>query len=175
MSMDKPNPKTIYAGHVGFSPQGLDIPFGWRWTECTERQRLVQEYRRRRDLERTRCKTALKDCRQNRGAAWPLLLPRQSRMSSMHSSKLNAPKDGLYRSDDSGHTWTAADRSAYMIWRPFYFANLIVDPKDENKIYKTDGPLIASAMTAARASAIFGRARTETFTMFGLIRTTPTT
>ena len=31
-----------------------------------------------------------------------------------------------------------------MIWRPFYFANLIVDPKDENKIYKPDGSLIAS-------------------------------
>jgi len=31
-----------------------------------------------------------------------------------------------------------------MIWRPFYFANLIVDPKDENKLYKPDGSLIAS-------------------------------
>jgi len=31
-----------------------------------------------------------------------------------------------------------------MIWRPFYFANLIVDPKDENKVYKPDGSLIAS-------------------------------
>jgi hypothetical protein len=24
------------------------------------------------------------------------------------------------------------DRSQYMVWRPFYFANLIVDPKNEN-------------------------------------------
>lgn len=31
-----------------------------------------------------------------------------------------------------------------MVWRPFYFANLIVDPKDENKIFKTDGPLLLS-------------------------------
>jgi photosystem II stability/assembly factor-like uncharacterized protein len=54
------------------------------------------------------------------------------------------PKNGLYRSDDSGKTWTALDRSSNMIWRPFYFANLIVDPKDENKVYKPDGPLIAS-------------------------------
>jgi len=42
----------------------------------------------------------------------------------------------LYRSDDGGQTWAALDRSQMMIWRPFYFANLIVDPKDENKIYK---------------------------------------
>src|ERR1041385_8576294 len=44
-----------------------------------------------------------------------------------------APKDGLYRSDDGGQTWTALDRSQNMIWRPFYFANLIVDPKNENR------------------------------------------
>jgi photosystem II stability/assembly factor-like uncharacterized protein len=54
------------------------------------------------------------------------------------------PKNGLYRSDDNGKTWTALDRSQNMLWRPFYFANLIVDPKDENKVYKPDGPLIAS-------------------------------
>jgi hypothetical protein len=31
-----------------------------------------------------------------------------------------------------------------MVWRPFYFANLIVDPKNENKIYKPDLTLIMS-------------------------------
>ena len=31
-----------------------------------------------------------------------------------------------------------------MVWRPFYFANLIVDPKDENKIFKVDGMLLLS-------------------------------
>jgi photosystem II stability/assembly factor-like uncharacterized protein len=55
------------------------------------------------------------------------------------------PKNGLYRSDDGGATWTALDRSQNMIWRPFYFANLIIDPKNENKIYKPDLSLIASS------------------------------
>lgn len=55
------------------------------------------------------------------------------------------PRDGLYRSDDGGLTWTALDRSQNMIWRPFYFSHLIVDPKDENKIYKPDLGLIASS------------------------------
>src|SRR5437899_1140815 len=54
------------------------------------------------------------------------------------------PRNGLYRSHDGGRTWAALDRSQNMLWRPFYFANLIVDPKDENKIYKPDGSLIAS-------------------------------
>jgi photosystem II stability/assembly factor-like uncharacterized protein len=54
------------------------------------------------------------------------------------------PKNGLYRSDDGGATWQALDRSQMMIWRPFYYANVIVDPKDENKVYKPGGDLIAS-------------------------------
>jgi len=54
------------------------------------------------------------------------------------------PKNALYRSDDGGKTWSLLDRSQMMIWRPFYFANLIVDPKDENKIYKPGGGFIAS-------------------------------
>ena len=55
------------------------------------------------------------------------------------------PKNGLYRSDDAGQTWTALDRSQNMIWRPFYYANIIVDPKDENKVFKAGGGLIVSS------------------------------
>jgi photosystem II stability/assembly factor-like uncharacterized protein len=52
------------------------------------------------------------------------------------------PNNGLYRSDDGGRTWQALDRSQNMVWRPFYFAHLIVDPKNENRIYKPDLGLI---------------------------------
>ena len=31
-----------------------------------------------------------------------------------------------------------------MVWRPFYFANLIVDPKNPDRLFKTDGALILS-------------------------------
>ncbi|HEY8184660.1 MAG TPA: hypothetical protein VIF64_01245 [Pyrinomonadaceae bacterium] len=68
------------------------------------------------------------------------------------------PKDGLYRSDDGGKTWKLLDRSQNMIWRPFYFANLIVDPKDENKVYKPDLSLIASTDGGRSFSNISGGA-----------------
>ncbi len=51
---------------------------------------------------------------------------------------------GLYRSDDGGSSWTKLDASNFMVWRPFYFGNLIVDPKDENKIFKPDLILLYS-------------------------------
>jgi photosystem II stability/assembly factor-like uncharacterized protein len=57
---------------------------------------------------------------------------------------IESKKSALFRSDDGGKTWNRLDASMFMIWRPFYFANLIVDPKDENKVFKTDGPLLLS-------------------------------
>ncbi|HWZ85816.1 MAG TPA: sialidase [Thermoanaerobaculia bacterium] len=68
------------------------------------------------------------------------------------------PKNGLYRSDDGGATWQAMDRSQFMVWRPFYFASLIVDPKNENKIYKPDLTLIASTDGGKSFSTVGGGA-----------------
>jgi photosystem II stability/assembly factor-like uncharacterized protein len=50
----------------------------------------------------------------------------------------------LFRSDDGGAIWTKLDASQFMVWRPFYFANLIVDPENENKIFKPDLFLLCS-------------------------------
>jgi photosystem II stability/assembly factor-like uncharacterized protein len=57
---------------------------------------------------------------------------------------IESNRSALFRSDDGGKTWQERDRSQLMVWRPFYFANLIVDPKNENKIYKPDLGLVLS-------------------------------
>ena len=57
---------------------------------------------------------------------------------------IESKKSALFRSDDGGQNWNRLDDSQFVIWRPFYFANLIVDPKNENKIFKPDGPLLLS-------------------------------
>jgi photosystem II stability/assembly factor-like uncharacterized protein len=58
---------------------------------------------------------------------------------------IESTRSALFRSADGGKTWQEKDRSQMMVWRPFYFANLIVDPKDENKVYKPGGGLIVSS------------------------------
>ena len=62
----------------------------------------------------------------------------------------------LFISHDGGRTWEGGDKSQWMVWRPFYFANLIVDPQDPKRLYKTDGALIMSEDGGKSFSAIGG-------------------
>src|SRR6266702_4323055 len=68
------------------------------------------------------------------------------------------PLNALYRSDNGRKTWQILDRSQNMIWRPFYFANLIVDPRDADRVYKPDGSLIVSTDGGKSFSNIGGGA-----------------
>ena len=55
-------------------------------------------------------------------------------------------------------TGRALDASQFMVWRPFYFANLIVDPKDENKVFKAGGSLLLSTDGGHSFGAVSGGA-----------------
>ena len=52
-------------------------------------------------------------------------------------------KRTLEETNRSG-AWDKRDKSQWMVWRPFYFANLIVDPKNPDRLFKPDGSLIVS-------------------------------
>ena len=143
ISLDRQNPKTLYAGMWDFRRKGWTFRSGGDGENAPSASGLFKS--------------------QDGGATWSELdeksvkgLPSKpwgrvavtvapSRPSVVYAFiEAAVPKNGLYRSDDSGATWQAMDRSQMMVWRPFYFASLIVDPKDENKVYKPDLSLIAS-------------------------------
>jgi hypothetical protein len=44
----------------------------------------------------------------------------------------------LFRSADGGKTWEQRDKSQMMVWRPFYFANLVIDPSNPDRIFADD-------------------------------------
>jgi photosystem II stability/assembly factor-like uncharacterized protein len=57
---------------------------------------------------------------------------------------IESPDSALYASSDGGATWQERDKSRHMVWRPFYFARLVVDPLQPNRIFKPDLNLIVS-------------------------------
>lgn len=51
-------------------------------------------------------------------------------------AKIEATKNGFYKSDDGGFTWTLVNSDpAQVTDRPFYFQEIYVDTKNENRIY----------------------------------------
>jgi photosystem II stability/assembly factor-like uncharacterized protein len=144
MSMDATNPKTIFAGMWDFRRKG--------WT-----------FRSGGDGETAASASGLFKSRDG-GASWDDLNAESAKglppkpwgrvavtVAPSNPDVVYAfieavpPKNALYRSADGGRTWEMRDRSQAMIWRPFYFANLIVDPKDENRVYKPNLQLVVSS------------------------------
>src|SRR5213593_4249589 len=157
MAMEPQNPKTLFAGMWDFRRKGWTFRSGGDGPAAASGSGLFKST--------------------DGGASWTELddksaqgLPSKpwGRIAvSVAPSKPNVvyafieaavPKNGLYRSDDGCKTWEARDRSQLMIWRPFYFANLIVDPKNENRLYKPDLSLIVSTDGGASFSNIGGGA-----------------
>src|SRR5213082_2141073 len=62
----------------------------------------------------------------------------------------------LFVSDDGGSTWDKRDKSQWMVWRPFYFASLIVDPKNPDRLFKTDGSMIVIEDAGKSFAAVGG-------------------
>jgi photosystem II stability/assembly factor-like uncharacterized protein len=48
---------------------------------------------------------------------------------------VEAEKSALLRSDDGGRKWTAVNTESSVATRPFYFADIRVDPQDPNRVY----------------------------------------
>jgi len=49
---------------------------------------------------------------------------------------IESPRSALFVSADGGQTWEERDRSQGMVWRPFYFGRIVVDPKDPQRLFK---------------------------------------
>ena len=59
-------------------------------------------------------------------------------------SVIESKDSALYRSSDGGATWEERDKSTAMVWRPFYFSRLVIDPKNADRLFKPDGALIVT-------------------------------
>ena len=135
MSMSRQEPKTIYAAMWDFRRQGWTFRSGgpgsglFKSTDGGDHWTEINENNAKGLPEKPWGRVAV--------AVAP------SKPQVVYAN-IESKKSALYRSDDGGQSWTWLDASNYMIWRPFYFGNLVVDPKDENKIFKPDLVLMLS-------------------------------
>ena len=60
-------------------------------------------------------------------------------------AKVEATKNGLYKSDDGGFKWALVNSNASEVTdRPFYYQEIYVDPKNENRIYDVHSTITLS-------------------------------
>ncbi|MDQ7052601.1 MAG: sialidase family protein [candidate division KSB1 bacterium] len=57
---------------------------------------------------------------------------------------IEAKKNVLCRSDDGGRTWKIVNKSNNVAPRPFYFADIRVDPQNENRVYNLHNSITVS-------------------------------
>ena len=57
---------------------------------------------------------------------------------------IEAVRPALFVSNDGGATWEERDRSQGMVWRPFYFGRIVVDPKNQDRLFKMGYSVIVS-------------------------------
>ncbi|HEU4389426.1 MAG TPA: sialidase [Blastocatellia bacterium] len=157
ISMDRQNPKTVYAGMWDFRRKGWTFRSGGDRPDVPSGSGLFKTS----DGGTTWTELDANSAKGLPTKPWGRIAvaTAPSKPNVVYAFvEAEPPKNGLYRSDDGGKTWQALDRSQNMVWRPFYFANLIVDPNDENKIYKAGGSLIVSADGGKSFSNISGGA-----------------
>ncbi|HEY0372756.1 MAG TPA: hypothetical protein VGD79_12180, partial [Thermoanaerobaculia bacterium] len=143
LSLDAKNPKTVYAGMWDFRRKGWTFRSGGEGPNATSGSGLFKST----DGGATWTELDAKSATGLPSKPWGrvAVTSAPSNPDVVYALiEAEPPKNGLYRSADGGKTWQLGDRGQMVVWRPFYFANLIVDPKDENKVYKPNLSLIAS-------------------------------
>lgn len=79
---------------------------------------------------------------------------------------VEAKHSALLRSEDLGETWTEVNSGEEIVARPFYFANLFVDPKDYNRVYKPGTGLVVSDNGGKAFSGIAGSVHSDFHAMW---------
>lgn len=141
LSLDEKNPDTLYAGLWDFRRKGWTFRSGGESPTSASASALMVS----RDAGKTWSEITPEGhpgfAKKPYGRIAVNVAPSDSRRIYAF---VESTDSALYVSSDGGASWEARDKSQWMVWRPFYFARMTVDPNNADRIYKDDGVLIMS-------------------------------
>jgi photosystem II stability/assembly factor-like uncharacterized protein len=140
LAMDPKNPDVLFAGTWDFRRKGWTYRSGGDTPDSPSASSLF----RTADGGKTWTKLAGKDKGLPDGPWGRVEVAVAPSDANVVYAFIESKSSALYRSGDGGATWERRDDSNSMVWRPFYFARLVVDPTDANHLFKPDGALVVS-------------------------------
>lgn len=141
LAMDPKNPNVLMAGTWDFRRKGWTFRSGGEGPESPSGSGLF----RSEDGGKTWTKLDADNSKGLPKGPWGrLALAYAPSDNSRVYALIEHAHSALYISKDGGKTWAEGDKSSSMVWRPFYFANLIVDPTNPDRLFKPDLSLIVS-------------------------------
>jgi photosystem II stability/assembly factor-like uncharacterized protein len=138
LTMDPKNPDVLFAGLWDFRRKGWTFRSGGPGPEAHSGSGLF----RTSDGGKTWTKLVPRSGRTDEGKGLPAEPWGRVEVQIAPSNPkivyafIEHKDSALYRSSDGGVTWEARDKSQGMVWRPFYFARLIIDPQNPDRIFK---------------------------------------
>ena len=151
LSMDPGNPEVLFAALWDFRRKGWTFRSGGEGADATSGSALL----RSADGGKTWSEVSKGLGPKPYGRIEVAIAPSNSRIVYAF---VESTESALYRSSDGGQTWEARDRSQSMVWRPFYFARLVIDPKNPERLFKTNLRLIVSDDGGRSFTSAQGRA-----------------
>ena len=141
LTMDPRNPNRMFAGLWDFRRKGWTFRSGGEGPDAPSGSGLFATS----DAGRTWTRLTAKNAPGLPEGPWGRLdVEIAPSNSSVVYAVIEGVRSALFRSSDGGRTWEERDRSQNMVWRPFYFANLVVDPTNAERVYKMNLSLIVS-------------------------------
>jgi photosystem II stability/assembly factor-like uncharacterized protein len=141
LAMDPKNPDVLFAGMWDFRRKGWTFRSGGDGPDAGSGSGLFQSA----DAGKTWTELTAKSSAGLPGKPWGrvevVVAPSDPKVVY---ALVESAQSALYRSADGGKTWEARDRSQGMVWRPFYFGRLVVDPANPDRLFKPGGGLSVS-------------------------------
>ena len=141
LTMDPKNPEHLFAGLWDFRRKGWTFRSGGDGPDAPSGSGLFESGDAGKTWSELTSKTSAGLPAKPWGRVEVVVAPSDARVVY---ALVESAKSALYRSSDGGKTWEARDRSQGMVWRPFYFGRLVVDPGNADRVFKPGGGLSVS-------------------------------